>query len=102
MEAPGRVAWLYYSRIHDLAQLLHLDVSLLGHVMAHEMGHLLLPYGAHAATGLMKAGWDTRQAFLAASGALTFDPSQAALIRTRLRRASQSLIPNLSALSPQP
>jgi len=54
MEAPGRVAWLYYSRIHDLAQLLHLDVSLLGHVMAHEMGHLLLPYGAHAAAGLMK------------------------------------------------
>ncbi len=101
-EAPGRVAWLYYSRIHDLARFfqaahgfrLRLEVSqLLGHVMAHEMGHLLLPYDAHAATGLMKAGWDTQQAFLAGSGALTFEPSQATLIRTRLRRASQSLIP---------
>jgi hypothetical protein len=90
-EAPGRVAWLYYSRIHDLARFLHLEVSqLLGHVMAHEMGHLVLPYGAHAAAGLMKAGWDTQQAYLAATGALTFEPSQAALIRKRLRRASQA------------
>jgi hypothetical protein len=95
IEAPGRMAWLYYSRIHDLARFLHLEVSqLLGHVMAHEMGHLLLPYGAHADAGLMKAGWDAHQAFLAASGALTFEPSQAALIRTRLGRASQALIPN--------
>ena len=87
-EAPGRVAWLYHDRIRDLALLLHLEVSqLLGHVMAHEMGHLLLPNSAHTAAGLMKGRWDTRQAFLAASGALRFEPSQAALIRTHLRRA---------------
>jgi hypothetical protein len=53
--------------------------------MAHEMGHLLLPYGSHAATGLMKAGWDNRQALLAATGSLTFEPSQTAQIRARLQ-----------------
>ncbi len=59
-EAPGKVALLFYHRIDDLSQLFHLEVSqLLGHVMAHEMGHLLLPHGSHAAAGLMKAGWDT-------------------------------------------
>jgi len=85
-EVPGRVAWLYYDRIQDLARFLHLEVAqLLGHVMAHEMGHLLLPSGAHAAGGLMKAGWDNQQAILAATGSLTFEASQAALIRTRLR-----------------
>jgi len=85
-DAPGRVAWLYYSRIQELARFLHLEVAqLLGHVMAHEMGHLLLPHDAHAAAGLMKRGWDNRQAILAATGSLTFEASQAAQIRTRLQ-----------------
>jgi len=85
-DAPGRVAWLYYSRIQELARFLHLEVAqLLGHVMAHEMGHLLLPHDAHAAAGLMKRGWDNHQAILAATGSLTFEASQAAQIRTRLQ-----------------
>jgi len=54
--------------------------------MAHEMRHLLLPYGGHAAAGLMKAGWDNQQAILAATGSLTFEPSQAAMIRAGLKR----------------
>ncbi len=88
-EVRGKVAWLFYPRIDDLGQTLNLEVSqLLGHVMAHEMGHLLLPYGGHAVTGLMKAGWDTKQALLASTGSLTFEPSQAALIRARLRETS--------------
>ncbi len=90
-EAHGTIAWLFYHRIHDLGQLLQLEVSqLLGHVMAHEMGHLLLPYGSHAASGIMKAGWDRRQARLASMRSLTFEPSQAALIRAHLRAVSMS------------
>ena len=85
-DAPGRVAWLYYSRIQELARFLHLEVAqLLGHVMAHEMGHLLLPHDAHAAAGLIKRGWDNHQAILAATGSLTFEASQAAQIRARLQ-----------------
>ena len=64
--------------------------SLLGHVMAHEMGHLLLPYGSHAASVIMKARWDTQQALLASMHSLTSIAAQAALIRTRLRAASMS------------
>ena len=79
-------AWLFYSRILNQQRALHLDVSLLlGHVMAHEMGHLLLPYGSHSAAGLMKGGWDTSQARLATMGSLMFDPGQAAVIRARFR-----------------
>jgi hypothetical protein len=85
------VAWLLYGRIHNLGQLIQLEVSqLLGHVMAHEIGHLLLPYGSHAASGIMKAGWDTQQTRLASTHSLTFEPSQAALIRARLQAASMS------------
>src|SRR5262245_23270106 len=68
-DVRGKRAWLFYHRIHDWSQMLNLDVSqLLGHVMAHEMGHLLLPYGQHAVTGIMKDGWDTQQALLASTG----------------------------------
>jgi hypothetical protein len=49
------------------------------------MGHLLLPYGSHAVSGLMKERWDHQQALLAATGSLTFEPSQATLIRARVR-----------------
>jgi hypothetical protein len=91
-ETRGRVAWLYYHRIEGLARLSQLEVSkLLGHVMAHEMGHLLLPYGSHALSGLMREGWDAQQTRLASTSELTFAPDQAATIRARLQRAHESL-----------
>jgi len=33
--------------------------KILGHAMAHEIGHVLLGSNAHSAAGLMKARWDT-------------------------------------------
>ncbi len=88
-ETRGRVAWLFYPRIADLAEARRIEISrFLGHVMAHEMGHLLLPFGSHAVIGLMKDSWDSHQILLASAGTLTFEPSQAALIRARLRETS--------------
>ena len=85
----GRIAWLFYPRIADLAEARHVDVSqFLGHVMAHEMGHLLLPFDSHAVIGLMKDSWDAHQTLLASARTLTFEPSQAALIRARLRNSA--------------
>ncbi len=78
-------ASLFYERIVQESGRLGVDASLLlGHVMAHEMGHLLLPGGSHTPTGLMKAGWDRHQSVLASTGKLTFAPNQASLIRARL------------------
>ena len=84
-EARGTVAYLFYHRIHDLGQLLQLEVSqLLGHVMAHEMGHLLstvrITRGVRNHDGWM--GHATVPSRVDHS--LTFEPSQAALIRARL------------------
>ena len=87
----GIVAWLFYDRIQNLQHAIGIDTSIfLGHVMAHEMGHLLLPYGSHTPEGLMKASWDTRQALLAARSTLTFNSNQAMAIRTGLAQASDS------------
>jgi hypothetical protein len=52
---------------------------LLGQVIAHEVGHLLLPVGGHTNKGIMRAGMEPRMGARPA-----FTEAQAALIRRRL------------------
>ena len=88
-EARGMNLWVFYPRIRAYSAELGLDRSeLLGYVMAHELGHLLLPHGAHSAAGLMRPALDRAQVRAAIAGLLTFTPDQAALIRARLQNVS--------------
>jgi hypothetical protein len=73
-EQRGRLAYVFYSRVEHIA---------LAHAMAHEMGHLLLPYG-HSSTGLMRADWNAKDLRLAEDGRLNFTSEQAELIRGQL------------------
>ena len=89
-ETRGTLAYAFYDRIKEVTITIGADAGLiLGHVMAHEIGHLLLPHNSHAKTGLMRGGWDTQQAMRAATGALTFTPKEAALILERLQNLSE-------------
>jgi hypothetical protein len=67
---------------------------LLGHVMAHEIGHLLLGVNSHANTGLMHVPWDRDQREKAYLGTLLFTNKEAEQIRhqaaARLRAAQFS------------
>lgn len=84
-EVRGRLAFVFYERIQDYSEALELDIALmLGHAMAHELGHLLLPYDAHSVSGVMRGAWDRAQARAATAGTVTFNPHQAQLIRERL------------------
>ena len=75
----GILAIAYYDRIQLYSATLGLNASqMLGHVMAHELGHLLLPHGAHSTTGVMRGAWDGAQAKQANLGLLTFSPAEAA------------------------
>jgi hypothetical protein len=49
---------------------------ILGGVMAHELGHLLLGSDGHSATGIMQPLWDPRQVRLLLMGTLQFTPEQ--------------------------
>ena len=86
IERRGTLAYAFYSRIQDVTRTIGSDIGLiLGHVIAHEIGHLLLPYDSHAKSGLMRGGWDQKQAMRAETGALTFNSEEAELIRARLQ-----------------
>jgi hypothetical protein len=80
----GRYADVFWPRIEELQATSKIDAGrLLGAIMAHEMGHLLLGSNAHAVGGIMEAhwqGWELRRIHM---GALLFLPSQAKQMRTK-------------------
>ena len=95
--APGtRIVKVSYSRIKAFSRGLNSSPTLgdndtaciLGHVVAHEIGHLLLPRGPHSPSGIMRA-WLDRQ--LAALGGLFFTADQAQDIRTKLAAPEAAL-----------
>src|SRR5207248_1226266 len=50
---------VFYDRIKERALASGVSVfQILGHVMAHELGHLLLRTSHHSAIGIMRARWD--------------------------------------------
>ena len=53
----------------------------LGHTMAHELGHLLLGVGSHGATGLMHVPWNRKELECAAQGTLVFTSWEAEKMR---------------------
>jgi hypothetical protein len=77
LRTPGHAtARIFLNQIQDFARTCRVDVdTLLAHVIAHELGHLLLRM-PHSATGLMKADWDPALVREAAAGSLTFTDAQ--------------------------
>jgi hypothetical protein len=56
---------------------------LLGSVIAHELGHLLLGEHSHSSGGLMQAHWRSEQLKRMEMGNLLFDATAAAQLRSR-------------------
>lgn len=76
------MASVMYGRVKDLAQGTSTDHAIvLGHIIAHEIGHLLLSRDAHSIGGIMSATLNTQ---FAARGLLWFSPAEAAVARVRV------------------
>jgi hypothetical protein len=60
----GRLVWVFFGRVEKHAERNHIQISrLCGLVMAHEIGHLVLPAG-HTKSGLMRGTWDLQSGLL--------------------------------------
>lgn len=76
-------AWVFFDRAKEEAakQLLNL-ANVLGNLMAHELGHLLLGSYPHSRTGLMRAGWSRREFIAANRGELGFsEPERECILK---------------------
>jgi len=105
--APGtgpdrQHVYVFYNRAQELAHRQletqprgpisqHASVSqILGAMVAHEIGHVLLNMPLHSETGIMRGAWDMKDLYDVAHHCLFFTPSQAEMIRSEVRRRSNS------------
>ncbi len=84
-EGTGAYTDVSYNSAEELDQEWHVGLArLLGHVMAHELGHLLLGSNAHSRQGIMCPSWHGDELHLASKGSLLFSEDQARFMRERL------------------
>jgi len=84
--AQGRIVYVFYDRLRIVTRQRDVPgAAALSLVMAHEIGHLLLPYGSHTEAGVMRGHWDLEGFRHLDIGRLKFTPLQGQQIRRMLR-----------------
>jgi hypothetical protein len=81
----GQYSDICYERSLELHRDWGVDVGgILGAIIAHEIGQLLLGSNAHAAIGIMRAHWQGAELRMLSQGQLLFTREQGARMRTNL------------------
>jgi hypothetical protein len=84
-DGSGCYADLFYRRVEEMHETSHISLaSILGHGVAHEIGHLLLGTNSHAETGIMRARWQSGELASVSKGALFFSSIQSQQMRNKL------------------
>jgi hypothetical protein len=83
-------ASIFYGRVKELAKGGRASIEvILGHAVAHEIGHLLLGSNSHSSRGLMRASWNRQELQQAVAGELLFTQGEVARIREGLVKPAQ-------------
>lgn len=91
-DGSGYKADVFYDEIKCLQKETNASLpTLLGHVTAHEIGHLLLGANSHAPQGIMRAVWGPDELKSAKRGALFFSAEQSQHMRDRVASAIGAL-----------
>lgn len=78
----GRLAYVFLREVEYYAGLTKTHPAVvLGHVMAHEMGHLLLGHPGHSVAGIMRAKWEPMEIARIREDLLTFTADEATTVR---------------------
>ena len=79
---------IYFDRVEEVSVRTRIrsKAVILGHAMAHEVGHLLLGTPGHSATGIMRAPWSLPDLVRAGQGALLFTPWQSKRMQENVRQ----------------
>lgn len=91
-DGHGQYADVFFASVR---QLQHQEprtnqAQVLGYVMAHEIGHLLLGSNAHSNLGIMRPYWSNAELQSISMGRLSFTRDQSVKIRQRLRGEAES------------
>ena len=85
---------VFYERVTLLAALgVSSEAVTLGHVMAHELGHVLLGSGSHSRGGIMHVPWQAQDLRAAAVSQLFFSAREAKRMRKQVRARMQASEP---------
>jgi hypothetical protein len=86
-EGTGAYSDVFYDSVEQLDRDWHVGIArVLGHVMAHELGHLVLGSNAHSRQGIMCPSWHVDELHLLSMGALLFSEEQGRFMRGILAR----------------
>jgi hypothetical protein len=80
----GFYAYAFYDSVQKLAEEHRLGHTLLGNVLGHEIGHLLLGSRSHTVSGIMSAHWNGDELRRISEGTMFFTPSQSRMLRDRV------------------
>ncbi len=117
--APGKgpdrqLVYVFYQCVRKLAQRQvlaetkgnvsgHATVAqILGEMMAHELGHILLNLPSHSQTGIMRGDWDLKDLADVAFGRLFFTRQQAEIMRADVQRRGAAEIASFVSLPSTP
>jgi hypothetical protein len=88
----GVSATVFQERVESLCQTAGQDFAIiLGHAIAHELGHVVLASHGHTPAGIMRARWGRADFDQAATGRLGFTAQQGVEIRDYVVRKSSQL-----------
>jgi hypothetical protein len=96
-QGVGYYGYAFYDRIQQMAEARRLASALLGHVFAHEIGHLLLQSNSHSISGIMSGRWAGGELRRISEGTMFFMPKESKIMQERL-----SAFVRKSADLPQP
>jgi hypothetical protein len=81
----GYYAYVFYDAVQRVVEEQKLAHALLGDVLAHEIGHLLLGSNSHSVSGIMSAHWHGEELRRISEATMLFTPSQSRTLKDRLQ-----------------